>query len=444
MKIKTKHRSCEEVMELPRPAHRKPMKPSRLLAAAVRLVSAPDLKDVGFTYLKKNMERAGEGPWLILMNHSSFLDLEMVSEMLKDRPYNIVCTSDGLVGKEAIMRRLGCIPTQKFVTDPTLIADLQHALNVNKTSVLMYPEASYSFDGTTTPLPRRLGILLRKLKVPVVMIKTFGSFTRDPLYNNLQKRKVTCCATMECLLTPEEIMTKSVPEMDAILDKAFDIDYFRWQKEKNIRVTEPFRADGLNRILFKCPCCLSEGQTEGRGTRLTCRACGAEFEMDELGQLSWVSESNSVAQSSTIPFNLSHIPSWYAWERECVRQDILEGRYLLDTEVDIGLLVDYKALYLVGSGRLRHDKNGFLLEGCEGKLRYSQPPTACYSLYSDYFWYEIGDVVCIGNKDCLYYCFPKQKDVVAKTRMAQEEIFKILKEQKRERRLQGNSEAETT
>ena len=57
-------------------------------------------------------------------------------------------------------------------------------------SVLMFPEASYSFDGTATPLPRKMGVLLKKLNVPVVTVITHGAFLRDPLYNMLQKRKV--------------------------------------------------------------------------------------------------------------------------------------------------------------------------------------------------------------------------------------------------------------
>ena len=89
------------------------------------------------------------------------------------------------------------------------------------------------------------------------------------------------------------------------------------------------------------------------------------------------------------------------------------------------MLVDTKAIYMVGEGRLIHDKNGFTLTGCDGKLNYNQPPQCSYSLYSDYFWYEIGDVICIGNKDCLYYCFPEKEGVVAKTRMATEELYKM-------------------
>ena len=37
-------------------------------------------------------------------------------------------------------------------------------------------------------------------------------------------------------------------------------------------------------------------------------------------------------------------------------------------------------------------------------------------------------MICIGNNDVLYYCFPKNAgDVVAKTRMATEELYKLKK-----------------
>ena len=36
----------------------------------------------------------------------------------------------------------------------------------------------------------------------------------------------------------------------------------------------------------------------------------------------------------------------------------------------------------------------------------------------------------IGNNDTLYYCFPKDGDVVAKTRLAAEELYKMKKTRK--------------
>ncbi|MCR5499907.1 MAG: 1-acyl-sn-glycerol-3-phosphate acyltransferase [Acetatifactor sp.] len=417
MKIKTETRDYEEVKGLPSWEHKKPKKPCKILAGVARMALAGELKQVGFTCEKVDMEKAGDGPWMVLMNHSSFTDLAIAFEVLKGKPFSIVNTMDALVGKEGLIRHLGCIPTCKFVSDMTLITDMAHALNVNHASVLMFPEAGYSLDGTTTKIPESLGVLLKKLKHPVVMITSYGAFTRDPLYNNLQKRDVKVSCQIKCLFSTQELEEAGIRQINETLQDAFSIDYFRWQQENEIEIDEPFRADGLNRILYKCPHCMTEGHTVGKGTELKCNACGATYELDTLGKLKGVN----------VETKFSHVPDWFAWEREAVREEIENAAYLLDVPCDIAILKDAKALYMVGSGRLRHDKTGFVLDGCEGKLHYEQSPGFSHSVNSDYYWYEIGDIVSIGTKDCLYYCFPKGRDVVAKTRLAAEELYKIVK-----------------
>ena len=415
MKIKTLKKSYDEVISLPRPEHKKPSRPWFLLRTLIRALSVPDMLQTHFSYTFEDKKDLPEGPYLILMNHSSFIDLKIVSKIFYPMPYAIVCTSDGLVGKNWLMRRIGCIPTQKFVTDITLIKDIKYALKKKKISVLMYPEASYTFDGCATPLPEKLGGLLKMMNVPVIMITTHGAFARNPLYNGLKMRKVNVSAEVKCLLTPEQIEEKSVAELDAVLKDAFTFDNFAWQQENEIEIGEDFRADGLERILYKCDACGTEGKMLGKGTEIVCSACGRKHTLDTLGQLR--------AKDGETRF--SHIPDWYAWERECVRNELASGSYLLDTEVEIGMMVDYKAIYMVGEGRLTHTEQGFSLRGCDGKLSYDQKPLSSYGLYSDYFWYEIADMICIGNRDALYYCVPKKEGGVAKTRLAAEELYKM-------------------
>ena len=419
MKIKIKQRTYEQVMALPRQKHRNPLKPLWLLQLVVRVLAIFDLFPTKFTYEAHGMEQIGKNePCLILMNHSSFIDLKIVSKIFFPKRYGIVCTTDGFVGKGLLMRFLGCIPTQKFVSDMTLIRDMEYLLKKKRTSVLMYPEAGYSFDGTATRLPRKMGILLKKLGVPVVTVITQGAFARDPLYNCLQKRKVTVRADVTCLATAQQVKELSVAQLDELLDKAFSFDNFRYQQENLIVINEPFRADGLNRILYRCPHCQAEGQTEGKGVMLTCKACGKTYTLDEYGYLA----ADEPA--------FTHIPDWYRWQRQKVREELESGTYRLEVDVKIAMLVDTKALYMVGEGKLTHDENGFHLTGCGGKLDYSQGPLACHTLNADYYWYEIGDVICIGNKDALYYCFPQGGDVVSKTRLAVEELYRLKKHRK--------------
>ena len=421
MKIKTRDLDYDNAISLPQDKRMYPKRPGLLCRTLLKIASAPDLKAVDFSLTSSGMERlADDEPALFLMNHSSFIDLKIASTILYPRPFNIVCTSDGFVSKNRLMRSFGCIPTRKFITDTTLVRDMLYAVNELHDSVLMYPEASYTFDGTATPLPESMGKLLKLLKVPVIMISTDGAFLRDPLYNMLQLRKVKVSAEMRYVLSPEDIAVKTVSELNSILKELFTFDNFRSQQKQNIHVDEPFRADGLNRVLYKCPACGTEGMMEGSGISLICGCCGKRWELTETGYLK--------ADDGEDIFD--HVPDWYAWERECVHKEIRDGTYHLDIPVQIKIMVNTKCLYNVGDGRLVHSDEGFHLTGCGGRLDYRHTPEMSYSLYSDYYWYEIGDMICVGDQRMLYYCFPESDgDIVAKTRIAAEELFKLRRSQ---------------
>ena len=418
MKIKTEEKSYAEVLSLIGNSKRPtPKKPNMLFRTLLKTVSMPELIATGFKCERIGMERLGKRePCLILMNHSSFIDMKIAASVLYPRPFNIVCTTDGFVGKHFLMRQLGCIPTNKFVPDLGLVKQMKHVLTKLKSSVLMYPEAGYSFDGTATVLPDNIGKLIKLLGVPVVMIRTYGAFIRDPLYNNLQKRKVKVSAEMEYVLSPDEIKERTADELQALTEERFRFDSFRWQQENGVVIDEKFRADHLDRVLYKCPDCLTEGKMSGVGTEITCSACGEKHELTPNGFMRKADGSE----------RFTHVPAWFDWQRECVKKEVEDGSYGLDTEVDIYMLVDTHRLYKVGGGRLVHNSDGFTLTGCDGELCYKQKPMASYTLNSDFYWYEIGDVICIGDISALYYCFPKNGCVpVSKARLATEELYKL-------------------
>ena len=425
MKINTKELSYKQVLALPKLERKTPLKPSRLLAAVVRIACIPTLLKTKFSYTTERMELVGDQPCLILMNHSSFTDMKLAFGIFYPRRMGIVTSVDamtGILGK--LMRFLGCTPTHKYVADMTLIKDISYMLKENKTSVLMYPEAGYSFDGCATAMPDRLGVLMKRLGVPVVTVITQGAFHRDPLYNMLQIRDVKVSAHVKCIATAEEIKEKSVEELDALLADSFAFDNFAWQRDNKIAIDVPFRADGLHRILYKCPHCGKENNMEGKGIHLTCHSCGKQWTMDEYGQLD-ATDGNT---------EYPHIPDWYRWQRECVKKEIEDGTYLIDTDVDIVVQVNLDCVYKIGQGHLVHNENGFRLTGADGKLDYSQSPAFSHTLYSDYYWYEMGDVIGIGDNEFSYFCLPKTNVSVTKARLATEELYKLKKRRRKSRK----------
>ena len=258
---------------------------------------------------------------------------------------------------------------------------------------------------------------MKRLGVPVVTVITQGAFARDPLYNMLQIRKVKVSAHVKCIATAQEVKELTVAQLDERLDEAFSFDNFAWQRDNRVCIDEDFRADGLHRILYKCPHCGAENQMEGKGIHLTCMACEKQWEMDVYGQLcACVGETE-----------FPHIPDWYKWQRDCVRKELEDGTYLLDTDVDIAIQVNLDGVCMIGGGHLKHNLDGFHLTGADGKLDYKQSAVASHTLYSDYYWYEIGDVIGIGDNEFSYFCFPKDSVSVTKARLATEELYKMKK-----------------
>lgn len=415
MKIKTKKSDYESVMARKPYVRKKPLKTSLFFRFLLKALSSFDLKATSFSLKGTNVMDGikRDEPVLVLMNHSSFIDLEIALSVLYPRPVSIVCEADGFVGKEWLMWHIGCIPTHKFNNDLPLVRDLMYAARTLKSTILMYPEASYSFDGTSpTPLPESLGKLIRLLKIPVVVITTYGAFQRDPLYNLLRKRKVKVSAEMKMVLSSEEAAKKTPEEINALLKPYFSFDHFAWQKREGVKITEPFRAEGLESVLYKCPVCSLEGRMTSSGDTLSCSACGSKWHLEEDGSLK--SKEGE-----------KHIPDWFKWEREETEKEIERGEYKLEIPVSIFLQVDMSAVYDIGRGTLTHTISGFHLKGDEGKIDYSTSPLDNYSLSSDIFWYEMGDMISIGDERRIFYLFPdKGYNVVAKARFATETIYR--------------------
>ena len=90
MKIKVKKITYDELLDKKAKPLCKPKKTNILFRTLLKLVSLPDLWATKFKCSKELKKYMGKEPCLILMNHSSFVDLEMVVSLVYPKPLNIV------------------------------------------------------------------------------------------------------------------------------------------------------------------------------------------------------------------------------------------------------------------------------------------------------------------------------------------------------------------
>ena len=263
-------------------------------------------------------------PYMMLSNHMHFIDFELATMATYPHPVSNVVNIDGYINKFFLLEWIGAICTRKFTMDLHLIKSIKKVLQ--RGDVLgMYPEARYTPCGTLAYLPESLGKLVKSSKVPVVAVVHHGNHLYVPFWNVKHKRKVPLHTTFKLIFTPEQLQEMSVEEINETLKKELYYDDYKYQKDNNILITEEYRAEGLHKVLYQCPSCKQEFKMDSKGCEIFCTECGKRWRWNENGSLE--------ALNGDTEFD--HIPDWFDWERKQVEEQIENGEYHFEDEVEV-------------------------------------------------------------------------------------------------------------
>ena len=165
--------------------------------------------------------------------------------------------------------------------------------------------------------------------------------------------------------------------------------------------------------LYKCACCGHEGAMEGKGTALRCGHCGKEWELTTLGEL-------KATEGET---EFPHIPDWFEWERAQVRQQILDGTYRYEDELDVYSFPRCYRFIPLGRATVRHDfENGFTIDGHYRGRDYHihRPAKGMNSLHVEYDFHRFRKENCfdISTETDSFYCYPTNPDIITKDTIA--------------------------
>ena len=321
---------------------------------------------IGKKYRVEKIDMEGlKPPYILLSNHMSFIDFELVAMGTFPYRVNNVVNIDGFYRRAWLLEWIGAICTRKFTTDLHLVKSIRRVLQRGDI-LCMYPEARYAPAGVLSYLPPSLGYLVKRCGVPVVVAVHRGNYLHSPFWNFRKKRKVPLHTTLTKILTLDEIQTMTPEQIHERIASAMNYDEYRYQKDNGIEITEPYRAEGLHKILYQCPHCLAESKMDSKGTELFCTECGRRWELLTDGTL-------RATEGET---RFTHVPDWFAWEREQVKAEIARGEYRFEDEVEVYSLPRCRRFERLGQARLIHTvEDGFVLETdsepCFGRMVFN-------------------------------------------------------------------------
>lgn len=398
-----------------------PIRQPKIIVYLIWLLSRLTMPKVPWKVEKINMEGL-KPPYMLLSNHMYFVDFKLAAMGTLPHRVNNVVSIDGYYRRPWLMELIGSIGTRKYTMDLHLVKSINKVLK--KGDVLsMYPEARYSPCGILSFMPDSLGKLVKMNKVPVVAVVHHGNHLHSPFWNFRKKRNVPLHTTMTQILTAEQVKSMSVAEINAALREGLWYDDYQYQKDNGILITEPFRAEGLHKVLYQCPACGVEHEMASEGTQIYCRHCGKRWELKEDGNLAALSGETE----------FSHVPDWFMWERDQVEAQIESGTYAFEDEVEVFSMPRCWKFEKLGKGKIRHTiDEGWVLEGHYNGADYRvhrQPiqQNALHIEY-DYCYIRPEDCLDISTENDSFYCYPLNRtDVLTKLAFATEILYERAK-----------------
>ena len=242
-----------------------------------------------------------------------------------------------------LLKKMHVITKKMFSPDVSTIKNILRAKKENAV-IFIFPEGRLPCCGRSLPVTSGTAELIKKLGVDLYAWKAAGAYCTFPKWREKGENRVgEIHASVTRLLTADEVTQKSVAEIEEITENAI-----RHDDELAMQGVE-FKCDnmanGVDKILFKCPKCLQEGTLTSEGNHIRC-TCGLDATLDTFYRL------------HDAPFD--SVNEWFAWQQSSIDTET----EVLETTARLGCcgkdgFMDPQA----GDGIVYMDKDVFKLSG---------------------------------------------------------------------------------
>jgi len=330
-------------------------RPNPAVYFLVYIIFYPLLKILFLLEVDKKKYNPPKGPFLVVCNHSSFVDFLIIMLALYPVKVNAVTAQKFFLYKplNKLLPMMGCIPKNLFDPDIRSIIGIKTVLK-RKDKVLLFPEGRCAYDGAYAGMHKSTGKLIKKLAVPVISSSIDGAYKCMPFWRK-GLRRGRARLIISNLLSVEQLESMTVDEINNAIDMSLS-------RENEPPPKKPFRtsgkrqlAEGLQFILYWCPKCNKEFTLETKGCGISCTACGNSAVLDREMNL-------NPTPGSVIPID---IPAWYREQAKYEARQLHDDMDPITEKVNVLLPSDIpgEGMSVCGSGMIYLDSKGWRYDG---------------------------------------------------------------------------------
>ncbi|HWQ71677.1 MAG TPA: lysophospholipid acyltransferase family protein [Desulfitobacteriaceae bacterium] len=263
-------------------------------------------------------------PFIVLGNHTSFVDPALVQCAVARYPCYFLTTNfyfrHPVIGK--ILNLFGAIPKIQFLPDVRSTRGALAAI-ARGDVVGIFPEGRRSIDGSCCDIPDSIARFIKKVKVPVVAVKTNGGYFAWPRWSAFRRSgRVETVAKQ--ILTATDICVMDSKQIYSAICQGLTYNDYDWNRCAKERYYHRHAAEQLHLILHQCPRCLGEQIMRSKKNRLYCSACGNAAIVDEYGFLQPLDYKCVVFDDPV---------KWTAWQRENMLALVRDEKFLIQAVV---------------------------------------------------------------------------------------------------------------
>jgi 1-acyl-sn-glycerol-3-phosphate acyltransferase len=251
-----------------------------------------------------------EPPFLLLADHSNALDGYAIGSFSKS-PIRYMANIEGVHPAKALLAGLvGVYGRRKGASD---IAALRRTISLAKSgeAIGIFPEGDRSWDGASTPIRPGAGRLAKRLAedfgLPLVLARQKGNYLVHPRWAVSSRRGRW---DIEFLVyDPDELSRMSEGLVEAVVATAIAKNEIKDALAEGRYFSGNGLAEGIGRLLWRCPVCGKADAISGRDDKISCGRCGARWKLDANCRVTPINAPLSLHAAE-----IGDLKDWHDWQ----------------------------------------------------------------------------------------------------------------------------------
>jgi 1-acyl-sn-glycerol-3-phosphate acyltransferase len=260
---------------------------------------------------KRCVEAQGVGalpdpPFILMSDHSNRLDAYVLGA-LTGTTIRYMANLEGVPRTKAALALLvGAYGRRKGSSDIAALRET-FALSRSGEAIGIFPEGDRSWDGSTLPLRPGSGKLVRRLGVPLVLARQKGNYLAHPRWADHPRRGRW--SVEFSVFDADELARMSDALVDSIISAVLTKNEIK-DADREGRTFECDRsAEGIGRLLWRCPVCGRVDGIRGAGNLVFCTLCGSRWELDANCRITALNAPLSLHRAV-----IADLKDWHDWQ----------------------------------------------------------------------------------------------------------------------------------